>query len=320
MRFAAIEAEKVRPTNPLPTWARPWARPWTRPAGAHLEALDSGLFAGAALAALDAIIRTEPVFAGVWRARLALSAAAATARMSGRREGEEELRDAWFLRSRDSALGPAGGHLQAWRALAGSATLSEDRLRRAGEGFGLAGAPYAEMVALVERAPAEPNPIRAAAEVAAALYRLHPPAEFLALWLADCVLARRLRWPSPLPLIAAQIADPATRRAAAAKTSRPDDPHWEKLVTVAAAKVAAAAVDRAGELARRADKLLAESTKLRAKGAGAVVAKILEDDAIAPAACCGLSDRAMRRLADRLIALGAVRELTGRTAFRLYGL
>jgi len=33
-----------------------------------------------------------------------------------------------------------------------------------------------------------------------------------------------------------------------------------------------------------------------------------------------LSDRARRRLFDRLVSLSAARELTGRAAFRLYGL
>jgi hypothetical protein len=33
-----------------------------------------------------------------------------------------------------------------------------------------------------------------------------------------------------------------------------------------------------------------------------------------------MSDRAMRRLVDRLVALGVARELTNRPTFRLYGL
>ena len=76
-----------------------------------------------------------------------------------------------------------------------------------------------------------------------------------------------------------------------------------------------------GDLARRADKLLSQCAKLRAKGAGKVVDTLLQDDALAPAARIGgMSDRAMRRIVDRLVALGVARELTERPTFRLYGL
>ena len=79
----------------------------------------------------------------------------------------------------------------------------------------------------------------------------------------------------------------------------------------------------AGELSRRSQKLIAVQSKLRAKGAGRVVELLLGDDAVSPARAARtarLSDRAARRLFDRLVELGAVRELSGRPNFRLYGL
>ena len=47
---------------------------------------------------------------------------------------------------------------------------------------------------------------------------------------------------------------------------------------------------------------------------------MLEDVQTARSATDAMSERAARRLFDRLEMLGAVRELTGRPTFRLYGL
>ncbi|KKC31385.1 hypothetical protein WH91_19765, partial [Devosia psychrophila] len=65
----------------------------------------------------------------------------------------------------------------------------------------------------------------------------------------------------------------------------------------------------------------AVAPKLRAKGSADVVKLLLSDDAV-PGSWSGpkLSARGARRLFDRLGELGAVRELTGRPTFRLYGL
>jgi hypothetical protein len=75
----------------------------------------------------------------------------------------------------------------------------------------------------------------------------------------------------------------------------------------------------AGDLARAAARLRAVQPKLRAKGAARAVDLFLARDALAPVALDFMSDRAARRLCDRLVELGAVRELTGRDTFRLYG-
>ncbi len=63
--------------------------------GAGPGALEEvALVAGAAITALDAVVRQEEKWAGAWRQRLALTAAALAARQAGRVEAEAALRDA----------------------------------------------------------------------------------------------------------------------------------------------------------------------------------------------------------------------------------
>ena len=77
-------------------------------------------FAGAALAALDSVAKSDPPWAGVWRRRLALKSAAAVAQnLLNRREDEAALRDAIALARPGQELGPAGRVYAAFRMLAG---------------------------------------------------------------------------------------------------------------------------------------------------------------------------------------------------------
>jgi hypothetical protein len=293
------------PPSPLPGWARP--------KGETFENVDAAFLAGGNLAALDARVRANAPFDGAWRNRRALRAAVAHSRLLGRREGESELRDGFALRTLgDAADGPAGGILRGWRQLVHRSTGIDARvLDDVAAAFGL-NMPdaLADIVRVAESAVREERPpLRSAGQVLAHVRRHHPRAEFLGLWLADAVLAQKLHWPIPLPLLVSGLG----------RQNRPGDEFGQ--ITIAYARAAAAAVDLHGELARRAATLIEAAPRLRAKGAGAVVTALLDDDAVAPAARIGgMSDRGMRRLCDRLVALGAVRELTGRPSFRLYGL
>jgi hypothetical protein len=94
-----------------------------------------------------------------------------------------------------------------------------------------------------------------------------------------------------------------------------------KNLLAAQARAALHAIDLSADLGRRAEKLLAVAPKLRAKGADIVVERLLCGDAmVASDPVAGMSDRGLRRLFDRLMELGAVRELSGRPTFRIYGL
>jgi hypothetical protein len=266
-----------------------------------LSTVDAAFAAGAALAALDALVREEAPFAGVWRRRLALKAAALS--LDGRVGDEASLRDAFALTPPGGDPGPAGRVYLAWRALA------KDRLAEIAAGLGAPDPTALEAILDAQAGAAAPAPIAAAA-AATAVAAAFPRAPPLAFAVADLVLAARLGWRVAVPLLALEVL-----------RARPGAPGWNAACCAAYARAAARACDLHAELARAEARLRQVAPKLRAKGAAAAVAAFLAEDALTTASPIpGLSERGLRRLFDRLVSLGAVRELSGRATFRLYGL
>ena len=330
-RSRRLDAPSSVPTNPLLQQALPsWARPPKEPG----VGADAAFFAGASLALLDAVLHENPPFAGALRQRLALRAATACAALTRHREDSSALRDAEHLSPNaggNAPTSPAGRMHRLWRLLATrSSRLDVSTLRMAADHLDLSECANFDGLAdaLRDSAASAENPLAAAAGASAAamkLFRDAPSvdAEIFALWLSDLVLARRLGWDAPVPLLATAIAHPSSRRGPSGKRPRPADPDWVDAAAGAYATAAQEAYVLAGELSRRSRVLLAAQPKLRAKGAGRVVELLLNDDAVSPARAAKaarISDRAARRFFDRLIELGAVRELSGRSNFRLYGL
>jgi len=331
-RSRRLAAPSIMPTNPLLEQAFPsWARPPNEPAVGADAGIEAGFLAGAGLALLDQILRLDPRFAGALRQRLALRAATACAALARHREDSSALRDAEHLAPIGARTSPAGRIHRLWRGFAlRSSRLDAPTLRTAADLLGLSDAASFEGFAgaLRDLTTDAETPLAAAAGASAAAMKLFSTAprvdaEIFALWAADLALARRLDWDTPVPLLATAIADLSSRRGPSGKRPRPADPDWVDAAAGAYATAAREAFALAGELSCRTEKLLAAQPKLRAKGAGLVVELLLGDEAVSPARAAKLarlSDRAARRLFDRLIELGAARELSGRPNFRLYGL
>jgi hypothetical protein len=311
-RKQLLEASAPTPVpGPFPGWARP---------DSPATDMEAAFTAGAALAALSSRVHAAAPWAGVWRRRLALKAAAASVRMARRGEDEGVLRDAVVLCPSGGDVGPAGRMLLAWRQLDRSDPLADGSVLHLAKTLNLPvdDALRGAIAAAQHHAAAGGGAPFAAAETVRIVLVQRPDAELLALWLADAVLARRLGWPLPVPLLAAALLHPSLRTAG--RRPHPGDPDWITQCCAAYTLAAATACDLDAEFGRRAAKLLAVVPQLRAKGADVIVAALLDEDAVAPSRGSVMSDRARRRLFDRLAALGAIRELSGRATFRLYGL
>ena len=310
-----------RQTFPPPASVLAWAR-----ASGRAGEGEPLFFAGAALALLDAFLRRDPPSAGALRSRLALMSAAASAKILRINADERALRDLRFAVG--DALGRAASLLGLWRNLANRPlSLDLGRILAAAAALDLALPDPNGLASSLKACAGEGDPVSAADKSAALVFSAFPDApateaEILALWLFDMVLAIRLRWPRPLPLIATKVLDPGLRSGGGGRL-RPGDPAWPKAAAGAMALAAAAALDLAADLDRRSNILLAVAPKLRAKPAAKIVDLLLSQDCVSPAEAARhapMTDRAARRLFDRLVALGAAREFSGRPAFRLYGL
>ncbi|MCA3459089.1 MAG: DUF1403 family protein [Rhodobacter sp.] len=278
---------------PLPGWI----------VSAPARTLEAAAFmSGAALAHLGQAMASGDVPLALWRDRLALAAAGNCAAMAGRREAQGALRDALHLTGPGDDPGPAGRIARQW-SRAAARPVSVAHLVNALEGIA------AERIALCLDATG-PTPVDCAARGIEAVLTDCPRAEAAALILADAALARALGATHVLPLLALTLKSRDLRL-------RGDD------LRLACHRAVVSAVGQAlplaGDLARAAARLRAVAPKLRAKAADQAVDLFLSRDALVPGALAFMSDRAARRLCDRLVALGAVRELTGRDTFRLYG-
>jgi len=330
-----LAAAVAAPAVALPAWLRravPDAQSLATKGFGPNALEDVALAAGAAIGALDAVVRRQERWAGAWRHRLALAAAAVTARQAGRVEDEAALRDAFLLTRPGDDVGPAGRMLLTWRRLA--TRPAEELLTEASIAGVLAALDLArddetasDLADELRQLAATEGAVGVLVGAFAAVERRGLP-RTVGAWFADALLAQRLGWAHAVPLLGGESAgvnaSGRSRRAATVLASIDIEANPErakKALLAAQARAALRAADLSTDIERRTDRLIAVAPGLRARGADDVVDRLLSEDAIvASAKIAGMSDRSLRRLFERLVELSAVRELSGRAAFRIYGI
>ena len=297
---------------------------WSQARGRDVSEADAAFAAGIALKSLDDLVRLDPVWAGCWRSRQALKGAAVAARLMGRNEDEHALRDAVLLTAPGDDPGPAGKLFLATKRSPGrSGGVTTTYVKELADLLALG---WDEDLAVIpDLADAALQSGRAApfavADLITAISAVRPDAEVLAFMLADCVLAQKLKWPKPVPLLLSERYGPAFRTIGGRGRVRAGDVAFATAICLALVDAINSALRSAAEIARRADQLLAVAPKLRTKGAEPIIRSLLDEYAVlASAPGTKLSRWASTRLFDRLQSFGAVRELSGRSSFRIYGL
>ncbi|MBI1620996.1 DUF1403 family protein [Aquamicrobium zhengzhouense] len=302
------------PVAPVPAWLRDASR-----SPASLE--EASFIAGTALGALDHLVRRRQIWAGLWRQRLALASAATTVRRIGRLEDEEALRDAIHLTRNGDSVGPAGEMLLAWRdavSLPPQDCLLPEALATQFQRFGRRDD---DAVAVLADALADNANAGAISQTIDSfeLVLRHSAVPEAAPFVSDLILARAFGWERAVPLIAPDVARGGFTRAISEEPAPIREERRIKLLS-AYACAAIRAIDLSIDLGRKSERLLEAAPELRAKASGAVVEKLLSEDSLtASTPIVGITRWGMHRIFERLIAFGVLRELTGRSTFRIYG-
>lgn len=314
-------AAEIDPNLPrLPRWMLDRSAPET------LET--AGFASGSALALLHVALNghNTAVPTELLTQRLALRAAVNCLKLQGRADTEAEIRDAYLLTEVGAALGPSGDMLAFLKSGMAISLRHGDWLDRLSSIL-----PDEMQEAVMDQLNAHRLlerhcPASAAATALASLLQDHPREEATALLVSDILLAKSLGWAKPVPLMATRL-----RRQSLRMLLNDKDKDRDGFVIACHHAIALSAHDAlqlAHDLARRAAQIRLVSPKLRAKGSDDAVALFLKEDAVFPTTMLSpvikgtrtkMSDHAARRLCDRLVSLGVVKELTGRSTFRLYG-
>jgi hypothetical protein len=279
---------------PLPDWV---LSAWRSAAGKDKthDPVQSAFACGAALSAFDAMLRSDPPWLGALRMRQALKAACVLSRLLRLNADEAALRDALHLTRRDDDPGPAGRLHRHLRQLTARPLRFADETLEA-----------------------------IAAELGSSALAL----DVLPLLKADMATARQLGWSVPVLLHLTAVLDPALRQGESGRRPRADEEDWPVVQQAVLAQAVVAAHAEAMTLQRRATTLVSAANGLRTREGARGLALLMADESVAPwhmtgnrTSLPGLgSDRAARRFCETLAGLGALRLLTDRPTFRLYGL
>jgi hypothetical protein len=220
-------------------------------------------------------------------------------------------------------MGPNGFIFFKWRSLAQASLTTTEYYANFVELLPIHNGEAVAAIMLSE--PTKGNAVQLATKAMKNILKVLPREETIALQLADMILSKELGWKFMTPMISCTISG-AQIRSFNAENSKVGD--LAVIIHNAIAKSTRETIHLAHGLARRAARLRAVAPKLRAKGADKAVELFLSEDAVSPSrmlspkikgSTISMTDRSARRLCDRLVELGVVRELTGRSTYRFYG-
>lgn len=286
---------------------------------------------GASFAVLDMILQQsgDSIPKVLLANTLAMRAAVATSKLEGRMSREADIRDAYHLTPPDADgvrhWGPDGDVLDYWRR-AGRVRLGDKNWIDNISAFVNGDDWIAEWIETAMTTSVRFGPMASAVEIMRNVLEANDRAERTACLLSDVVIAKFFGWDRLYPLTALQLTKTNLRDLRdGAKEGKCEA---DTAIQVAIAKSAQSTFQLANQQTTRAEALRSVAPKLRTRGSEDAVALFLAEDAVAPSGMLSphirgtrtpMTGRAARRLCDRLVELGVVKELTGRPTFRLYG-